>query len=145
MSRSMKSLQMPWYQRPLVKNNQYMNIQKGAIIMAIVGIVRQASANCEWIIQLRISFSSFRCSRSSLESSTCTVTQWRHRARLTTATTSSLTSSCTSAITTSAMFSLSLLCSRPCLLVSPSLPAFCSWQPSERWDPLSLSNLHPFH
>jgi len=38
LSRSVKSLRMPWYQRPLVKNNQYMNIQKGAIIMAVVAI-----------------------------------------------------------------------------------------------------------
>lgn len=40
LSRSTKSLRMPWYQKPLVKNNQYMNIQKGAIIMSVVGIVR---------------------------------------------------------------------------------------------------------
>ncbi|CAO1369453.1 unnamed protein product [Diamesa serratosioi] len=37
-SRSMKSLKIPWYQRPLVKNNQYMNIQKGAIVMSVVAI-----------------------------------------------------------------------------------------------------------
>jgi len=39
LSRSTKSLHQPWYHRPLVKNNQYMNIQKGAIIMSVVGIV----------------------------------------------------------------------------------------------------------
>jgi hypothetical protein len=37
-SRSMKSLRAPWYQRPMMKNNQYMNIQKGAIVMSVLGI-----------------------------------------------------------------------------------------------------------
>lgn len=52
MSRSMKSLKMPWYQRPMMKNNQYMNIQKGAIIMAIVGIVSGTLTSRVWIIQV---------------------------------------------------------------------------------------------
>lgn len=34
-SRSMKSVRLPWYQKPIVKNNQYMNVQKGAMITAI--------------------------------------------------------------------------------------------------------------
>ncbi|CRK95967.1 CLUMA_CG009408, isoform A [Clunio marinus] len=38
LSRSTKSLRIPWYQRPLVKNNQYINIQKGAIIMGTLSI-----------------------------------------------------------------------------------------------------------
>lgn len=45
LSRSTKSLHMPWYQRPLVKNNQYMNIQKGAIIMSVLGIVSSSAAS----------------------------------------------------------------------------------------------------
>lgn len=43
LSRSMKSLRAPWYQRPMVKNNQYMNIQKGAIVTALVAIVSKSS------------------------------------------------------------------------------------------------------
>ncbi|XP_070497423.1 uncharacterized protein pasi2 [Chironomus tepperi] len=35
-SRSTRSLKIPWYQRAYVKNNQYFNIQKGSIIMGIV-------------------------------------------------------------------------------------------------------------
>lgn len=41
----MKSLKIPWYQRPLVKNNQYMNIQKGAIVMSVVAIVSSMQFN----------------------------------------------------------------------------------------------------
>lgn len=38
LSRSTRSLKIPWYQRAFVKNNQYFNIQKGSIIMGLVAV-----------------------------------------------------------------------------------------------------------
>uniref|UniRef100_A0A6B2EE62 Uncharacterized protein n=1 Tax=Phlebotomus kandelakii TaxID=1109342 RepID=A0A6B2EE62_9DIPT len=35
-SRSLKSVRIPWYQKPLLKNNAYMDVQKGAMITALV-------------------------------------------------------------------------------------------------------------
>ena len=38
-SRSMKSVRIPWFQKPLLKNNKYMDLQKGAMIAALVSLV----------------------------------------------------------------------------------------------------------
>jgi len=37
-SRSMKSVRIPWYQKPILKNNKYMNIQKGAMFAALFSL-----------------------------------------------------------------------------------------------------------
>lgn len=37
-SRSMKSVRAPWYQKPIVHNNKYLNVQKGAIITSIFAL-----------------------------------------------------------------------------------------------------------
>jgi len=39
MSRSTRSVRIPWYQRPLLKNNQYIDIQKGAMLVGLFAIV----------------------------------------------------------------------------------------------------------
>lgn len=36
---SMKSVRVPWYQRPFVKNNEYVNIQKGAVFTSLFSLV----------------------------------------------------------------------------------------------------------
>ncbi|XP_016926067.3 uncharacterized protein pasi2 [Drosophila suzukii] len=38
MSRSTRSVRIPWYQRPLLKNNQYIDIQKGAMLIGLFAI-----------------------------------------------------------------------------------------------------------
>lgn len=38
-SRSMKSMSTPWYQKPILQNNKYVNIQRGAMIAAVAAIV----------------------------------------------------------------------------------------------------------
>ncbi|KAH8294820.1 hypothetical protein KR018_003372, partial [Drosophila ironensis] len=38
MSRSTRSVKIPWYQRPLLKNNQYIDIQKGAMLIGLFAI-----------------------------------------------------------------------------------------------------------
>ncbi|EDW42904.1 uncharacterized protein LOC6607132 [Drosophila sechellia] len=38
MSRSTRSVRIPWYQRPLLKNNQYIDIQKGAMLVGLFAI-----------------------------------------------------------------------------------------------------------
>lgn len=35
---SMKSIRVPWYQRPLMKNNEYINIQKGAVFTSLFSL-----------------------------------------------------------------------------------------------------------
>lgn len=35
----MKSVKIPWYQKPLLHNNEYLDIQKGAIITGFFAIV----------------------------------------------------------------------------------------------------------
>ncbi|XP_055687967.1 uncharacterized protein LOC129792678 [Lutzomyia longipalpis] len=35
-SRSLKSVRIPWYQKPILKNNAYMDVQKGAMITALI-------------------------------------------------------------------------------------------------------------
>uniref|UniRef100_A0A182ISK4 Uncharacterized protein n=1 Tax=Anopheles atroparvus TaxID=41427 RepID=A0A182ISK4_ANOAO len=37
-SRSMKSVRIPWYQKPLLHNNKYLDIQRGAFIMGLFAI-----------------------------------------------------------------------------------------------------------
>lgn len=39
MSRSTRSVRIPWYQRPLLKNNQYIDIQKGAMLIGLFAVV----------------------------------------------------------------------------------------------------------
>lgn len=41
MSRSTRSVRIPWYQRPLLKNNQYIDIQKGAMLIGLFAVVRK--------------------------------------------------------------------------------------------------------
>ncbi|XP_034485794.1 uncharacterized protein LOC117790448 [Drosophila innubila] len=38
MSRSTRSVRIPWYQRPLLKNNQYIDIQKGAMLIGLFAV-----------------------------------------------------------------------------------------------------------
>lgn len=35
----MKSIRIPWYQKPLLKNNEYINIQKGAVFASLFSLV----------------------------------------------------------------------------------------------------------
>uniref|UniRef100_A0A182S6V0 Uncharacterized protein n=1 Tax=Anopheles maculatus TaxID=74869 RepID=A0A182S6V0_9DIPT len=37
-SRSMKSVMIPWYQKPILHNNKYLDIQRGAFIMGLFAI-----------------------------------------------------------------------------------------------------------
>lgn len=37
-SRSMRSVRVPWYQRPILKNNQYIDIQKNSMLIGIFSI-----------------------------------------------------------------------------------------------------------
>lgn len=38
-SRSMKSIKVPWYQKPILHNNKYINVQKSAMFAALFSIV----------------------------------------------------------------------------------------------------------
>ncbi|KAH8272643.1 hypothetical protein KR044_008487, partial [Drosophila immigrans] len=38
MSRSTRSVRIPWYHRPLLKNNQYIDIQKGAMLIGLFAV-----------------------------------------------------------------------------------------------------------
>lgn len=38
-SRSTRSVRIPWYQRPILKNNQYIDIQKNAMMIGLFAIV----------------------------------------------------------------------------------------------------------
>lgn len=35
----MRSVRVPWYQRPILKNNQYIDIQKNSMLIGIFSIV----------------------------------------------------------------------------------------------------------
>lgn len=41
-SRSTRSVRIPWYQRPILKNNQYIDIQKNAMMIGLFAIVSKA-------------------------------------------------------------------------------------------------------
>lgn len=41
-SRSMKSVKIPWYQKPILHNNKYINVQRGAMLAAIFSLVSAA-------------------------------------------------------------------------------------------------------
>lgn len=74
-SRSTRSLKIPWYQRAYVKNNQYFNIQKGSIIMGIVAAVSYDLIDY-WKFVNFVDFSSSHYSQLELEYLTCIATQW---------------------------------------------------------------------
>lgn len=38
-SRSMKSVKIPWYQKPIVRNNKYLNVQRGAFLTSLFAFV----------------------------------------------------------------------------------------------------------
>lgn len=38
-SRSMKSVKIPWYQKPILHNNKYINVQRGAMLAALFSFV----------------------------------------------------------------------------------------------------------
>lgn len=38
-SRSMKSVKIPWYQKPILHNNKYVNVQRGAMLAALFSFV----------------------------------------------------------------------------------------------------------
>lgn len=40
-SRSMKSVTVPWYQKPILKNNKYINVQKSSMFAALFSIVSE--------------------------------------------------------------------------------------------------------
>jgi hypothetical protein len=77
LSRSTKSLKIPWYQRAYIKNNQYFNIQKGSIIMGLMAVV----SDYLHILALKLVttspfFSSYRYSPLEQVFSICTATRW---------------------------------------------------------------------
>lgn len=46
----MKSVKIPWYQKPILHNNKYINVQRGAMLAAIFSLV-----SIFWNIFIRIS------------------------------------------------------------------------------------------
>lgn len=42
-SRSMKSVKIPWYQKPILHNNKYINVQRGAMLAALFSLVSKAT------------------------------------------------------------------------------------------------------
>lgn len=101
-SRSMKSIHIPWYQRPILHNNQYVDVQKAAMIAALFSVVSiykwrlcvalkiiamlcgcGSSDSFSTYTILRdtsfsIDFSLCHCSPLSRQYSMCTVWLWRH-------------------------------------------------------------------
>lgn len=45
-SRSMKSVKIPWYQKPILHNNKYINVQRGAMLAALFSLV-SAVISCD--------------------------------------------------------------------------------------------------
>lgn len=40
----MKSVRIPWYQKPIVHNNKYINVQRGAMLAALFSFVSTATS-----------------------------------------------------------------------------------------------------
>lgn len=38
-TRSMKSVKIPWYQRPIITNNKYFDVQHGAMLVGVFALV----------------------------------------------------------------------------------------------------------
>lgn len=38
-TRSMKSVKIPWYQKPLITNNKYFDVQHGAMLVGVFALV----------------------------------------------------------------------------------------------------------
>lgn len=38
-TRSMKSVKIPWYQKPIITNNKYFDVQHGAMLVGIFSLV----------------------------------------------------------------------------------------------------------
>lgn len=49
-SRSMKSVKIPWYQKPILHNNKYINVQRGAMLAALFSLVSKA-ITCVFFLQ----------------------------------------------------------------------------------------------
>lgn len=79
-SRSMKSVKIPWYQKPILHNNKYVNVQRGAMLAALFSFVSYINiffSNCvEYNYFLFSSFCRFSpLLRQFLIYIAC---QWRH-------------------------------------------------------------------
>lgn len=44
-TRSMKSVRIPWYQKPILHNNKYFNIQRGSMLAALFSFVCTIQSN----------------------------------------------------------------------------------------------------
>lgn len=80
-SRSMKSVRIPWYQKPIVHNNKYMNVQRGAMLAALFSFVstvtleRKLTPNNTF--NLSFYYSAYQFLPFSLPLSIYTVCQWQ--------------------------------------------------------------------
>lgn len=51
----MRSVRIPWYQKPLLHNNKYVNIQKSAMIAALSSVVSCAD-ECVYDVTMLVHF-----------------------------------------------------------------------------------------
>lgn len=103
-TRSMKSLRVPWYQRPILKDAYFLDTQRGALVIAFYSLVTRpivVGPVCTRPVNRLRAFcvcSFWAFSRWPRPRSTPTAWPWPVPAPLTTDTTSWATSLCTSAV-----------------------------------------------
>lgn len=89
-SRSMKSVKIPWYQKPILHNNKYFNVQRGSMLAAVFSFVSTVLWNwfsCTILYNFHVIFLCFMysfCPFSPLLRLylICTVCRWQRRDQL---------------------------------------------------------------
>lgn len=86
-TRSMKSVRIPWYQKPLITNNKYFDVQRGSMLMGFFAIVNILDYNWQFpILNLRTSFADcgliHHCDRSVRHLLPSNGRSWIHSLRL---------------------------------------------------------------
>lgn len=104
----MKSVKVPWYQKPILHNNKYINVQKSSMFAALFSIVSSTTFSFRSTNQTTSITSSYPFSPFARLLSTYTVWVWQLREVHTTAIISYRTSLCMSE---TIIFAMRWLCS----------------------------------